>query len=71
MTKSIVITYQEDDEPLLMALFRKFKIMTREVKNYGENGVPVYVADDIIEGFKLIKKYENGEIELPLMKNLL
>ena len=64
MTKSIIITYNEADENVLMVLFEKFKIKTKAVKDYGDNGVPQRVADDIVSGLENIKKYERGEIEL-------
>jgi hypothetical protein len=68
MTKSIIINYNEADENTLMAIFQKFKVKIKpivsEEKDYGDKGVPKRVAENIIEGLALIKKYEAGEIEL-------
>jgi hypothetical protein len=71
MTKSIIINYSEADESLLMAFFKRLKIKTQpiqsvisEEKDYGDAGVPQRVADNIIEGLKLIKQSERGEIKL-------
>lgn len=74
MTKSIIINYSEADENILMGIFKKFKVKIQPIeteKDYGDKGVPKRVADNIIEGLTLIKKYEAGEIELPDAYDLL
>lgn len=73
MTKSIIITYNEADESLLMSLFKRFKIKTKPLisGDNDEEGVPARVAKDIVEGLKLIKRHERGEIELPTLESLM
>jgi hypothetical protein len=74
MTKSITISYQEADEALLFGLFKKLKVKTIKStveKDYGDNGVPKRVADNIIEGLALIKKSERSEIVLQNAHDLL
>ena len=74
MTKSLIINYSEADESVLMGIFKKFKVKIQPVeteKDYGDKGVPQHVADNIIEGLKLIKKSEHGEIKLQNAYDLL
>ena len=74
MTKSIIINYSEADESVLMGIFKKFKVRIQPLeteKDYGDKGVPQQVADNIIEGLKLIKKSERGEIKLQNAYDLL
>lgn len=74
MTKSLIINYSEADESVLMGIFKKFKVKIQPVeteKDYGDKGVPQHVADNIIEGLKLIKKAERGEIKLENAYDLL
>ncbi len=73
MTKSITITYNEADESLLMSLFKKFKIKIKPATNEDADGegVPVHVAKDIVEGLRLIKKYERGEIEFTSWESMM
>jgi hypothetical protein len=74
MTKSITISYSEADESLLMAFFKRLKVKIQPVeteKDYGDKGVPQHVADNIIEGLKLIKQSERGEIKLENAYDLL
>jgi hypothetical protein len=74
MTKSITISYSEADESLLMAFFKRLKVKIQPVeteKDYGDKGVPQHVADNIIEGLKLIKQSERGEIQLENAYDLL
>lgn len=40
-------------------------------KDYGDKGVPQHVADNIVEGLKLIKQSERGEIKLENAYDLL
>jgi hypothetical protein len=74
MTKSITISYSEADESLLMAFFKRLKVKIQPVeteKDYGDKGVPQHVADNIIEGLKLIKQSERGKIQLENAYDLL
>ena len=74
MTKSLIINYSEADESVLMGIFKKFKVKIQPVeteKDYGDKGVPQHVADNIIEGLKLIKKSQSGEIKLQNAYDLL
>lgn len=74
MTKSIIINYSEADESLLMAFFKRLKVKVQPVeteKDYGDAGVPQSVADNIVEGLKLIKKSERGEVQLQNAYDLL
>ena len=53
--KSMTINYDEADENLLMAFFQRLKIVIKKDEvDYGDKGVPLRVADDIIEGLKVI-----------------
>ncbi len=65
MTKSITIAYNEDDENLLLALFRKLKITVLQNRefDFGDEGVPAHVVTDIVDGLAWIKKVESGEVE--------
>lgn len=68
MTKNIIISYSEADENFLLTLFKKLKVKTKPLtekgeKDYGDNGIPKHVADDIVEGLTWIKKRERGEVE--------
>ena len=74
MTKSLIINYSEADESLLMAFFKRLKVKIQPIvleKDYGDAGVPQHVADNIIEGLKLIKKAERGEVKLENAYDLL
>ncbi len=74
MTKSIIINYSEADESVLMGIFKKFKVRIQPVemeKDYGDKGVPKHVADNIVEGLKLIEKSQNGVIKLQNAYDLL
>ena len=74
MTKSITIQYAEADESVLMSIFKKFKVRTitpTPEPDYGDEGVPQRVADNIIEGLALIKKSERGEVVLQNAYDLL
>ncbi len=74
MTKTIIINYSEADESLLLAFFKRLKISIQPLEtgtDFGENGVPKYVADNIVEGLKLIKQSERGEVKLENAYDLL
>ena len=72
MTKSIIINYSEADESVLMGIFKKFKVRIQPIEtDYGDKGVPQHVADNIVEGLKLIRKSERGEIKLENAYDLL
>jgi hypothetical protein len=74
MTKSMTIQYAEADEPLLLGLFKKFKVKTltpTHEPDYGDEGVPQRVADNIVEGLALIKQAEHGEVTLQNAYDLL
>ncbi len=74
MTKSIIINYSEADESLLLAFFKRLKISIHPLEtdiDFGDKGVPKHVADNIIEGLKLIKQSERGEIKLENAYDLL
>ena len=58
MTKSITISYNPDDESLLMAFFERLKIQVED------DGVPQRVAAEIVEGLKNVAQFERGELEL-------
>ncbi len=70
MTKSITIQYDEADEMLLMAFFKRLKIKLTKVADDDE-GVPLQVAQNMVEGLKLIKKYEQGELEQPTWADMM
>ena len=59
----MTIAYQEADEPILMGIFKKFKIKTIPAPDYGDDGVPAHVADAIIEGLDWIEKRKRGEVK--------
>jgi hypothetical protein len=70
MTKIITIQYNEADEMLLMAFFKRLKIKLTKVADDDE-GVPLQVAHNMVEGLKLIKKYEQGELEQPTWEDMM
>ena len=68
MTKSITISYNEADESVLMSIFKKFKVKTLKPVHDNddgemEEGVPLEVALQMVEGLKWIKQVERGEVE--------
>lgn len=69
MTKTITISYQEADENVLMSIFKKFRVRTLKSKptpddeDEMEEGVPLEVALQMVEGLKWIKQVERGEVE--------
>lgn len=67
MTKSITISYHEADENVLMSIFKKFKVKTAPAPDYNdtddEEGVPLRVALEMVEGLKWIEKVKRGEAE--------
>ena len=70
--KSMTINYDEADENLLMAFFQRLKIVIKKDEvDYGDKGVPLRVADDIIEGLKVIEQHEKGEITLPTWNDMM
>jgi hypothetical protein len=74
MTKSLIIHYSEADESVLMSIFKKFKVKTMTPApehDYGDEGVPQRVADNILTGLALINKSERGEIVLQNAYDLL
>lgn len=70
MTKRITIQYNEADEILLMAFFKRLKIkLSKEADD--DAGVPIDVAHNMVEGLKLIKQYEQGEIQMPTWEDMM
>jgi hypothetical protein len=82
MTKSITITYNEADESLLMALFKKFKIKTQSAAQSIK--IPPAPTDDtqrvptkaeflagLQESIDKVKAAERGEIVLPTLAEFL
>ena len=70
--KSITIAYDEADESLLMAFFQRLKIIIKnETVDWGNEGVPKRVADDIIEGLKIIEQHGQGNISLPSWSDMM
>ena len=70
MTKSITITFNEADESLLMALFKKFKIKIETFAQPSQNLEPQYktkedIKNDIREAVSDMHAHMRGEIELP------
>ncbi len=78
MTKSIIITYNEADESLLMSLFKRFKIKTKPAVKPAS--APPNDDDrirtkeefmaDLRESIEEVKAHLRGEIELPTMEDL-
>ena len=70
--KSITIAYDEADESLLLAFFQRLKIIIKnETADMGNEGVPKRVADDIIEGLKIIEQHGQGNISLPSWSDMM
>ena len=70
--KSITIAYDEADESLLLAFFQRLKIIIKnETVDWGNEGVPKRVADDIIEGLKIIEQHGQGNISLPSWSDMM
>jgi hypothetical protein len=70
MTKSITITFNEADESLLMALFKKFKIKIEEYKQQSPTSdshlkTKEDIKNDIREAVADMHAHMRGEIELP------
>jgi hypothetical protein len=70
MTKSITITFNEADESLLMALFKKFKIKIETFAQQPQNADIQYktkddIKNDIREAVSDMHAHLRGEIELP------
>ena len=60
----MIISYSEADESLLMAFFKRLKVkVTKEVDPDDDEGVPLRVAHQIVEGLAWIEKREKGEVE--------
>ena len=70
--KSITIAYDEADESLLLAFFQRLKIIIKnETVDWGNEGVPKRVADDIVEGLKIIEQHGQGNISLPSWSDMM
>ncbi len=62
----MTISYSEADESLLLAFFNRLKVkVKKEVDTDDDEGVPLEVAYDIIDGLKQIEQYERGELKPP------
>ena len=46
-------------------------VIKKDEVDYGDKGVPLRVADDIIEGLKVIEQHEKGEITLPTWNDMM
>ncbi len=67
MTKSIQITFNETDESLLMALFKKLKVKTKKIevqKEEDDEPTKAEILEDLRLALEEVKAAERGEIQL-------
>ncbi len=67
MTKSIQITFNETDESLLMALFKKLKVKTKKIevqKVEDDEPTKAEILEDLRIALEEVKAAERGEIQL-------
>jgi hypothetical protein len=69
MSKSLLITYNDADEAVLLTVLKKFKVKTQAVDDL-TTGVPLRVAKDMAVGLQNIKKGNIGQDAYELLEEL-
>lgn len=69
MSKSLLITYNDADEAVLLTVLKKFKVKIQAVDDLS-TGVPLRVAKDMVIGLENLKKGNIGQDAYELLEEL-